>query len=106
MLSQETHRNLSSSDFLVSFGSVCRADSPRLVTEGTELNGGHGEKRLVVEKNGTARRVVEIFFGCMTLSHAEMEGLSGAVIGMAIEIHKDLGPGLLESNYEECMCIE
>lgn len=29
-----------------------------------------------------------------------------SVIGCAIEVHKELGPGLLESIYEECMCEE
>ena len=28
------------------------------------------------------------------------------VIGACIEIHKQLGPGLLESAYEECLCYE
>jgi GxxExxY protein len=34
------------------------------------------------------------------------EELTGEVIGAAIEVHKALGPGLLESAYEECFCHE
>ena len=32
--------------------------------------------------------------------------LTGEVLGAAIEVHRALGPGLLESAYEECMDYE
>src|SRR3954465_1264548 len=32
--------------------------------------------------------------------------LTGTIIGGAIEIHALLGPGLLETVYEECLCRE
>ncbi|MEX2225825.1 MAG: GxxExxY protein [Dehalococcoidia bacterium] len=32
--------------------------------------------------------------------------LTQQIIGAAIEVHKILGPGLLESAYEECLCHE
>jgi GxxExxY protein len=32
--------------------------------------------------------------------------LTEAIIGAAIEVHRNLGPGLLESAYQRCMCRE
>ncbi|HMN24071.1 MAG TPA: GxxExxY protein [Ignavibacteriaceae bacterium] len=36
----------------------------------------------------------------------EINELTGRIIGCAIDVHKILGPGLLESAYEECLCYE
>ncbi len=36
----------------------------------------------------------------------DLNKLSSRIINVAIEVHKELGPGLLESVYEECMCYE
>jgi GxxExxY protein len=40
----------------------------------------------------------------VSLSHET--GLSKRIIGLAIDVHRQLGPGLLESAYEECLCFE
>jgi len=36
----------------------------------------------------------------------EFDELSNQVIGCAIEVHRELGPGLLESTYEQCFAHE
>ena len=44
------------------------------------------------------------------LNHRDTEtqrfSLTERIIGAAIEVHRSLGPGLLESAYEECLCYE
>jgi GxxExxY protein len=40
------------------------------------------------------------------LTESQDSVLTHRVIGLAIEVHSYLGPGLLESAYEECLCIE
>ncbi len=36
----------------------------------------------------------------------EINLITKEIIGAAIEVHKQLGPGMLESAYEECLCYE
>lgn len=36
----------------------------------------------------------------------EINKLSGIILNSSIEVHRDLGPGLLESIYEICLCKE
>ena len=42
----------------------------------------------------------------MTRSHEEVEALTETVIVCAIEVHRTLGPGLVESVYRESMILE
>jgi GxxExxY protein len=41
-----------------------------------------------------------------TIKDEKYSELSGRIIGCAIEVHKALGPGLLESAYQQCLCRE
>ena len=36
----------------------------------------------------------------------EVNRLTGQIIGAAIRVHEELGPGLLESVYEQCLAME
>jgi len=36
----------------------------------------------------------------------QRDQLTERIIGSAIDVHRELGPGLLESAYEECLCLE
>jgi GxxExxY protein len=40
------------------------------------------------------------------LSMEELNKITESIIGAAIEVHRHLGPGLLESAYRECLCYE
>ncbi|MFZ1792881.1 MAG: GxxExxY protein, partial [Anaerolineae bacterium] len=40
------------------------------------------------------------------IQRVEINQLTDQIIGAAIEVHRALGPGLLESAYEECLCHE
>lgn len=40
------------------------------------------------------------------MNKEEINKLSGIILGSAIEVHRHLGPGLLESVYEVCLCKE
>ena len=41
-----------------------------------------------------------------TVQKLRYEELTKEIIGAAIEVHKAVGPGLLEGVYEECLCHE
>jgi GxxExxY protein len=55
------------------------------------------EGDLITEMTEPGSRITEI---------SELNQLTRKVIGAAIEVHRTLGPGLIESVYEECLCRE
>ena len=42
----------------------------------------------------------------MNWTKEQYEALGKRILDCAFEVHKELGPGLLESVYEECLCEE
>ena len=66
---------------------------------GTELT---VELRQMIHHKGS-RRIPETAPGEATNS---ADSLSYHVVSAALEVHKQLGPGLLESAYEACLCRE
>lgn len=42
----------------------------------------------------------------VTEDRRELNAITEVIIGAAIEVHRALGPGLLESTYEVCLCRE
>ena len=55
----------------------------------------------LLEKSQRPQRLCDEVINLMHLNQ-----LSSKIIGAAIEVHKSLGPGLLESADEECLCHE
>lgn len=42
----------------------------------------------------------------MPHTRAQINDLTGQIIGAAISVHREMGPGLLERIYEDCLAVE
>ncbi|MCK5505415.1 MAG: GxxExxY protein [Thermodesulfovibrionia bacterium] len=51
-------------------------------------------------------RALSLTEGLGRISFCGFDELSNKVIGCALEVHRNLGPGLLESIYEQCLAYE
>jgi GxxExxY protein len=63
------------------------------------LSGDTDKSKILASANNGEMKADEI-------KSVKINQLTSQVIGAAIEVHKALGPGLLESVYEECLCFE
>lgn len=43
---------------------------------------------------------------CMETESYPKRELTEQIIGTALGVHREVGPGLLESAYKECLCLE
>ena len=59
--------------------------------------------RRVDPSSGDAIRALQSFSDC---GDQRTEELAREIISAAIEVHRELGPGLLPSTYDECLCHE
>ena len=79
--------------------SDCRNTEPREIETRNQIAPDpENHQDSVVGKTLGARAVTE--------PDSELDRLAREVIGAAIEVHRVLGPGFLESVYEEAMCVE
>jgi GxxExxY protein len=62
------------------------------------MKGSYGENKIAPRRNRVHGEEI------VSLSHDG--ALSERVIKLAIDVHRQLGPGLLESAYEECLCCK
>ena len=49
---------------------------------------------------------LQVMFGVADDERDELNALSNRIIGAALRVHTELGPGLLESAYEVCLAFE
>ena len=64
------------------------------------------KKRLKKEKKKKKKKFQDFVLGELSMSDIEFSEISNRVIGCAIEVHKTIGPGLLESSYQQCLAHE
>jgi GxxExxY protein len=70
------------------------------------LKQGIRRRVLGLEENGVQFHASSATPWQQFTSDHSFDALSNAVLGAAIEVHRHLGPGLLKSAYQECLCHE
>jgi GxxExxY protein len=65
-----------------------------------------GQRRVSAEFLDNSIGALPASLMVMAMTDDQIEALTETIIGCAIEVHKSLGPGLLESVYRECLVLE
>ncbi len=65
-------------------------------------------RRATVEKSGANRRgaLSALCGACHSILKTPLRKITETIIGAAIDVHRELGPGLLESAYQACLAYE
>ena len=64
---------------------------------------GCGTGQSIAQLAPNVKQVIGVDNSAAMLKHQE---LTRSIVGAAIEVHRELGPGLLEGVYEECLAFE
>jgi PD-(D/E)XK nuclease superfamily len=65
-----------------------------------------GHRRVGVFGQTEAKKSLTCFLHLARVVKDQLNALTESIIGAALEVHRELGPGLLENAYQTCLTVE